>query len=312
VSSTPKSFQVSEPADKRHGRIEYELNPALLMLLHASKYIAALTFAALVISALLVKFVMVKWYRAEAILRPVSQLMPSASGSAASSPLSLANGLLGGGVGTGRAQEITTIMQSFDFTMAMVQRHHLQDELLASAGYRHPDADPQWTIFRLLQGRFFGEFSLRTGNVMLAYLDPDRENAQRILGYYIDDLREKLRAEQIRNTGAAIKSLKDEAKSTPDSLLEAQLYQMVVEQLQQQKTAMVEADFAFKVLQSPAASDRPYAPVPLLVVGLSGIVVLFLSCLVVLSGDWISRMRLAYAHAVVSSAGKRRDAGPTR
>ncbi len=96
MSSTPKSFQVTEPADKRHSRVEYDMNPVLLTLLPAWKYIAALTVAAFVIAALLAKFVMVKQYRAEAILRPVSQLMPSGVGSASSNPVGgLSSALLG-------------------------------------------------------------------------------------------------------------------------------------------------------------------------------------------------------------------------
>jgi LPS O-antigen subunit length determinant protein (WzzB/FepE family) len=313
VSSTPKSFQVTEPADKRHSRIEYAMNPALLTLLRASKYIAALSIVAFVIAALLAKFVMVKLYRAEAILRPISQLMPSGVASASSNPVGgLSSALLGSTMSTGRSQEITTIMQSFDFSLAMVQRHHLQDELLSEAGGWKGDSDPQWTVFRLLQDRFLADFSLRTGNVTLTYLAPSRAIAQQILGYYIDDLREMLRDEQIRNTGAAIKSLKEEAKSTPDSLLEAQLYQMVAEQMQQQKTAMVEADFAFKVLQSPAASDRPYAPKPALVASMAGIVVLFMSCLALLTRDWLRRLRLAYERDTATSAPRRRDPGTTR
>jgi LPS O-antigen subunit length determinant protein (WzzB/FepE family) len=287
------------------------MNPVLLTLLPAWKYIAALTVAAFVIAALLAKFVMVKQYRAEAILRPVSQLMPSGVGSASSNPVSLSSALLGNSMSTGRSQEITTIMQSFDFSLAMVQRHHLQDELLSEAGGWKGDSDPQWTVFRLLQDRFLADFSLRTGNVTLEYLAPSRAMAQQILGYYIDDLREMLRDEQIRNTGVAVKSLKEEAKSTPDSLLEAQLYQMVAEQMQQQKTAIVEADFAFKVLQSPAASDRPYSPKPALVAGIAGIVVLFMSCLALLTRDWLRRLRLAYERGA-TSAPRRRDPGATR
>ena len=47
---------------------------------------------------------------------------------------------------------------------------------------------------------------------------------------------------------------------TADSLLRENLYALVARQVQQQKLAEVEADFAFKVLEPPVSPDRPYSP----------------------------------------------------
>ncbi len=298
-----------ERVDKRSGRIEYQDLPAVIVLLRSWKQIATLTIAAVIISVIFAKFVMTQWYRAQAILLPVSQLMPNGLGSTATS--SLTSSLLGTTLGSSRGEEILTTLESFDFSLAMVDRHSLQHELLFTAGFWGSGSDPRWQIFRLLQKRLSCDFSVTTGNATLSYLDPHRATAERILNYYIDDLRQKLREEQIRNTGAAIRSLQEEAKSTPDSLLQAQLYMMVAQQLEEQKLAMVEADFAFKVLQRPAASDRPYSPNPILVAGLVGIVVLFLSCFALLSLDWLRHIRSIYELDLASSA-RKREAGPAR
>jgi len=112
--------------------------------------------------------------------------------------------------------------------------------------------------------------------------------AQTILGFYVDDLRAKLREEQVGTTTATAKSLRDEAGSTPDTLLQQQLFQLIAEQLQQQKLAMVDANFAFKVIDAPRASDRPYSPSVLLVTGLAFVVTLFISCLIILTREQLT------------------------
>ena len=97
-------------------------------------------------------------------------------------------------------------------------------------------------------------------NLSVHFLDQDPIRAQEILQYYLDDFRELQRQEAIRNASAAIQSLEKEAGSTGDSLLRENLYALAARQVERQKLAEVEADFAFKVLEQPVAPDRPYSP----------------------------------------------------
>ena len=308
MSSTPKPLPFGEPADRRIGRADLQLSPAVMVLLRSWKLVAAVTIAATAISVAFAKFGMTRLYRAEAVLRPISQLMPSGIG--ASPAGSLGSSLLGSTLAQSRAEEIVAILKSFDFSTAMVERHKLQHDLLAGSNGWRRGSDPQWDVFRIIQSKFTCQFLQSTGNITLDYLDPSRAAAQRHLGYFIQDLRAKLREEQIHNTGTAILSLQEEARSTPDSLLAAQLYQLVAQELQEQKLAMVDADFAFKVIENPAASDRPYSPNILVVAGLGGIVALVLVCLMLASHDWLQRIRLASERA--SAAGRRRDSTGNR
>ncbi len=229
-------------------------------------------------------FVMTKWYRAEAVLRPVSEVMPNRL-AVSERPLNVSS-LLDQVVPTSRAEELMTTVESFQFSLAMVKNHHLERALRTKHWLpwnRHPD--PSWEIYRTLQKRFSCDYSISTGNLTLYYQDRDRTMAQTILGFYIDDLRAKLREEQVGTTTATAKSLRDEAGSTPDTLLQQQLFQLIAEQLQQQKLAMVDANFAFKVIDAPRASDKPYSPSVLLVSGLAFVVTLFISCLIILTRE---------------------------
>ncbi|HVN29047.1 MAG TPA: hypothetical protein VMT64_11200, partial [Candidatus Binataceae bacterium] len=104
------------------------------------------------------------------------------------------------------------------------------------------------------------DYSIQAHNLGVHFLDTDPIRAQEILQYYLDDLRELQRQEVIKNSAAAIDSLAKEANSTGDSLLRENLYALVARQIQRQKLAEVEADFAFKILEAPVSPDRPYWP----------------------------------------------------
>lgn len=111
---------------------------------------------------------------------------------------------------------------------------------------------------------FSCEYSPKTNNLTFYYEGESVEGAERILGYYVDDLREKLRSRETKETAEAIESMKQEVRVTSDTLLQQQLYGLIANQMQQLKLAQVQADFAFSVLEPPVAPDRKYSPKRLL------------------------------------------------
>ena len=282
-SVTPEAR--AQPAGRRAGRLQPPRLPALVVLARSWKLLACATSVATLACAFLAIFVMTKWYRAEAVLRPVSEVMPNRL-AISERPIS-ASALLDQVMPVSRAEELMTTVGSFQFSLAMVKNHHLERALLGTKHWRpwnqHPD--PSWEIYRTLQKRFSCDYSISTGNLTLYYQDRDRTMAQTILGFYVDDLRAKLREEQVSTTTATAKSLREEAASTPDTLLQQQLFQLIAEQVQQQKLAMVDANFAFKIIDAPRVSDKPYSPSVLLVSGLAFVVTLFISCLIILTRE---------------------------
>jgi capsular polysaccharide biosynthesis protein len=275
----------TQPAERRSPRIQPPRLPALVVLARSWKFLAAVTSVATLGAAFLAMFVMPKWYRAEVVLRPVSEVMPNRL-AVSERPLSVAS-VLDQVVPTSRAEELITTVESFQFSLAMVKKHHLEQSL-RKPHWLNQHGDPSWEIYRTLKERFACEYSISTGNLTLYYKDRDRTTAQTILGYYVDDLRAKLREEQVSSTRATATSLKDEAGATPDPLLQQQLFQLIAEQLQQQKLAMVDANFAFKVIDAPKSSDRAYSPSVGMVTGLAFVVTLFLSCLILLTREQLN------------------------
>jgi hypothetical protein len=187
------------------------------------------------------------------------------------------------GTGAGNdAEEYIAILQGFQFSVGLAERHHLSSKLAKPGPLSFLDysKDPNWQIYRRLRKRFDCQYSTKSGNITLYFQARNRKDAERILSYYIDDLHELLRAREVKSASSAIESLEEEARTTPDALLRAVLYDLVAKQVQRKKMAQVEADFAFRVLDAPAASDRAYSPA----IMLDSIVVSLLVCIVLLIG----------------------------
>lgn len=257
--------------------------------------IAVATLLTVAVTGVLTAFAFPKWYRAEAVIRPIAQ--PAIQGRLAGmlgsvggglGGLGGAAGLLGAG-GNSDAEEYIAILEGFRFSVALAKRHELEAELLKPGplhfltqwlGLKPGDVD--WRIYRALKKRLAVSYSIKTGNITLQYQDKDRVQAQRVLLYYVDDLRDLLRRRAIEDASVAIKSMLAEAGATPDTLLQTQLYELIARQMQQRKLAEVEADFAFRVLDPPAASDKPYRPQVPLDCALAGFLVAFSYAFVIL------------------------------
>jgi hypothetical protein len=241
---------------------EIHPSPNLLLILDSWKLIAAVTFVAVVATYILTKTVMTRWYQATAIIEPIPE-------GAVENRVEGGFGGFGGGgmssflMSTGmdsQAQEYLTILRSYTFNTGVATRHNLTDDLLLDEKRPKTERKLKMKLFDVLKSRFKVEYSIQGHNLSVHFLDQDPIRAQEILQYYLDDFRELQRQEAIRNASAAIQSLEKEAGSTGDSLLRENLYALAARQVERQKLAEVEADFAFKVLEQPVAPDRPYSP----------------------------------------------------
>jgi hypothetical protein len=237
----------------------------LLLLRRRLGFILFASAGVFVATGLIAKFAIARWYQARAVIRPVTQSM--VQGRLIGGPLpiggSLGLGMLGGEA-SNEAQKYLTILNSYAFMITLADKHHLRARLGQSPARGWFDLakkqDSKWHTYRMLQARFYCDFSPRTGNLSLYYRDRDRKEGVNVLGFFINDLRDKLRAEAVQDATSALDSMKQQAQSTPDALLQTELYQLVARQVQQKMLAQAQADFAFQVLEPPVASDRPYSP----------------------------------------------------
>ena len=252
--------------------------------------IAAVTVAAMVATWIVTGLLLTKWYRAAALVRPIS--MPAVESHVLGNLGGLGGGLAGYASmlagGSNDSEEYLGILRGFRFNVTLAEHHQLRDELLVSEGYDPSRLKPNerdWKVYRILEKRFDCDYAITTGNITLHFLAASPAEAERILGYYVEDLRELLRARQVRDAGAAIDSLEEEARATVDPLARSQLYELVTRQIQLKKLAQVEADFAFRVLDPPASPEKPYSPRALFDSLAMGLLALLISSFAVLAAE---------------------------
>jgi hypothetical protein len=235
---------------------------------------AVLTLATLLFTLL----AMPRWYQANAAIRAASQEPSSFQqlGINATGFNSLANSIgsvMGLTTNDTDSQEFLAIMTSFDFTTALLKARGLESHIrptglrkaigwtvAALTSNKAQPINPDWGRYKLMKSRFRADYDHRTGNLNMTFLDENPEMSRAILGYYINDLRKKLRNRVIRYSQSAIAALNHEIESTDDPLLRTQLEGILAVDLQQEKTAEVQADFAFTVIEPPVLPNGIFSP----------------------------------------------------
>jgi hypothetical protein len=271
-------------------------------LLWAPKWIIiGITLAAALSAGMYTRFCKVKLYRAEAVITPTapgddSELgLSSMGGLGGAGGLGMILGFGGAGDNVVTAQRYIAIMQSYDFGVSLAKRHGLAAQL--SDAPMSP-----WQVHKTLNGRFSSDYDYKSGNLTLYFIDPEPARAKAILGLYLDSLRDKLRNEAVQTASAAALSLQDEVRRTPDALLQNQLYELMAHQIQREKLAQVQANFAFKVVDPPVVPDNYYAPSAHKAAVLTGALALFALCGFFILREWLAAARI---HLEIHSSPRR-------
>jgi hypothetical protein len=263
--------------------------------------IASLTIGIGLGYGLYTKFLTVKWYRAQAIVTPVSPDLGLSMGTGPGGDMvdglggGIASILEGGGSDTiTLAERYTAIMNSYAFTTDLVNKYHLEHTII---GVRSPKAPTvtKWSVHTMIADRFSTEYDYKSGNLTLYFLDPSPAEAQRVLGYYLDSLRDKLRNEEVEAGASAAASLEEEVRKSSDALLQTQLYELMARQIQREKIAEVQSDFAFKVVEPPVVPDNYFAPKARYNATLAASITFVLVCTWILATDFIRRAKAQLA-----------------
>jgi len=263
--------------------------------------IASLTLGIGLGYGLYTKFLTVKWYRAQAIVTPVAPEEGFSMGTGAAGDMvdglggGIASILEGGGADTVTlAERYTAIMNSYAFTTDLVNKYHLEHNIVRARSKSAPTVT-KWSIHTMIADRFSTEYDFKSGNLTLYFLDPSPAEAQRVLGFYLDSLRDKLRNEEVQAGASAAASLEEEVRKTSDALLQTQLYELMARQIQREKIAQVQSDFAFKVVEPPVVPDNYFEPKARHNAILAASITLVFVCTWILASDFIRRAKAQFA-----------------
>jgi hypothetical protein len=233
-----------------------------------------------VLTFIVTKFFVTHYYQATAVIRPISQ---ADQGNLISGMTSALGSLVGLSDDEEKdAEKYISILNSYDFTMELIKQAKVAPSLL-SRTWAHSLFDGRVSDYNLYQkvgALFDADFSLKTGNLTLTFLDPDPIVAKKVLGDYVNLLRDRLRQHEFESSTAAVSSIEKAVATTSDPQLEAALYDAMAKQIQRRGMA--------QVLDPPVVSDRAYKPKAVLDSALSGILTLILAMLFISLRDQIS------------------------
>ena len=241
------------------------------------------------------KYFATRWYRAQATITPISpdQSIASSVGLGASISSQGDNGVMSlltlgdQSDGSSISQQYVASMRSFVFTSALLDRYKLIPQLFPAANAK----TTAWALYLQTLQRFDTEFDYKSGNLSLYFSDPDPALAKRVLGFYLESLRDKVRGEQVKSATSAVSSLQDEIRRTSDPLLQTQLYELIARQIERGDLAQVDADFAYKTVEPPLVPDNYFAPQARRDATVAATLALFLTCGAILLWDFVSRTR---------------------
>lgn len=287
-------------SDLQHQRSPYaavELLRYARLLRSHWKLLCGVPVALTLVVALYTKFVATRYYRAEAVITPVSQSESAAyqTGGMVVGGLGVGGGGLGELLGLGGAADNeleaardTTMMNSYSFTVDLARHYNLIPVLVKESGLNPGDLT-MWQVYKALTGNFNTSYDYKTGELSVYYLDPDAAVAKRILSDYIESLREKLSSQVIQSSAAAAQALRQSVDKTSDTLLQSQLYELMARQIERGKLAQLDADFSFKTPQPPFVPNFYYTPTVLFRSLMTMLLSFFLLCSWVLVRDWMAR-----------------------
>lgn len=257
-----------------------------------SKIVATVTLVAMSATYVFAKSCLIPYYRATAVIRPVSKAdqgsLVSGMLAGASESAALLTGLSSDEEKD--AERFTSILTSYVFTTELLKRTNLAPRLversLTHRLFGWPISD--YGLYKKTAALFDADFSLKTENIDLAFEDPNRADAQRILGIYLDMLRGRLREHEVESATAAISSLQKEVAAATDPQLQASLSDEIARQMERRDTAQVQADFSFEVIDPPIAADQIYRPRIGLDCAVVAILTSFIFALIIIAREHVS------------------------
>jgi len=288
-----RQFEGGPPLPATTPHISVELLRFWRIIAPRMKWIAAAAFC-VALGVFLYNFFLTTWYyQATAIILPVDssdQGMSEDIGGTTGGAGGLAAMLLGQSDNQTISQYYIGIMNSFDFTKALVKRYHLASRIIAKQGGDPASMQP-YDVYQWINGNFTTDYDFKSSDVTITYIDPDPAMAEEVVSYYLQSLQDKLRNEAISSADVAAKTLQEEISHTSDTLLQQQLYSLMALQIQRGKLAQLQGDFAFKVIEPPMVPNVKYSPHSGKAGALAGLLTILAMCSWFIFREWLRQAR---------------------
>ena len=275
------------------------------------------------VATAVVSLFMTNIYTAQAILKPVDST--SLTGGKLSALASQFGGLAGlAGIampGATSSTEIVNLLKSNVLRKNIIERYNLLPVLFPddwdeekktwkkpswfnplpliaeimpgkpNAGKKDPGVPDTWDGIREFDKKVMIDYKLKDDIITISADFPDPDMAAKIVNYFIITLNDYMSSEAKRTAFINREYLEKQLRETNDNIIQQKIYNLIADKIETMMMAEVKEGFAFKVLDPPMAPDKKSKPKRAQMVVAAFILSLFLAVFVVLSRDYIKKIK---------------------
>lgn len=233
--------------------------------------IALLSLAA-GIATFIVMLAMPNVYRATAVITPAVEEkgQPSAFGVLAS---------FGVDIGApNKVEDLETLFKSKDLSVRVFRKYNLwpivfrdrydsasskiKGNWLGSItgggkGTRFPS---DWDAIRAADDRLIVSINKRNGTVSVSFDSSSPESSATIVGYYLDEGKNRLQEEALDRAGKNKKFIEEQIGKTLDALTRERLYSLYSQEVEREMMGRNRQQFGFRIVDTPRVPDRKLKP----------------------------------------------------
>ena len=180
--------------------------------------------------------------------------------------------------GPSRVEDLETLFKSNDLTVRVFKKYNLwpivlknrydsktgklkaswMDRFIGSASeVKEPD---YWDAIRIAEDALKISMNKKGGTLSVSFLTTSPENSPKIVGYYLEEAKNRLQEEALDRSMKNKKFLEAQIGKTMDTLTRDRIYSLFGQEVEREMLAHNREQFGFKIIDAPQIPDRKLKP----------------------------------------------------
>jgi uncharacterized protein involved in exopolysaccharide biosynthesis len=182
--------------------------------------------------------------------------------------------------GPSRVEDLDTLFKSNDLTVRIFKKYNLwpivmadrydskTGKLKASSSWTdrvtgsasEPKEPNYWDAVRFANNALKISINKKSGSLSVSIVTTSPENSPRIVGYYLEEAKNRLQEEALDRSLKNKKFLEAQLGRTVDTLTRDRLYSLFGQEVEREMLAHNREQFGFRVIDFPQVPDRKFKP----------------------------------------------------
>ena len=175
-------------------------------------------------------------------------------------------------------EDLETLFKSQDLTVRVFKKYNLWPIVMADrydpktgmikaswadrvvGSTSEPKEPGYWNAVRASKSSLKISVNKKSGTLSISFLTTSPENSPKIVGYYLEEAKNRLQEEALDRSMKNKKFLETQLGKTVDTLTRDRLYSLFGQEVEREMLAHNREQFGFRVIDSPVEPDRKSEP----------------------------------------------------